>query len=540
MITLVFALLALLATARATDLCIDSIKNNVITYRRLDESMIEKRLFSLRDEQNMARLVLGVSIELTVVAANATDEDQQFKYYAARNSLLLILDSQVFDSLTFGVLSYAERTLTVPMTLLTTEICPNEDVAAIEIPLSVILQSALATFDITYIKLIHQLQQESSISAVRSTGILVYLSTTALSMLTVFFVLPVCVKCISTVHLRRQHADARFSVNEHARLIGIYFVSMCYAVVYCGYWIVEMTNYVLTDAVSQIQQAVVSPFLVNFLFVVLMSVTSMVMTIVFALKHKHSLKLKPLYKIFIYTGTACMVMLLTCTFYHGFFLIIAIAIDFTTAINGILYFSTLILAIYCSVPIILKQFHFSRKTKSCKTFLSTIAVLMFVLTFFCILMDELSISSNNNYTSDLPQLATTAVLSFITLAMIGAIGVIVEKKDSKKTAAPKIDSKNIAAPKIDSKNTAAPKIDSKKTAAPKIDNAKMEDPDEQHEASEEHKVDDHVVKHSKPFQLGGTERSVPRLVFIMCSNPGTLMAILQHSLQQTIPREVKI
>ena len=524
MIMLVAGLLALLATAHATTgLCIDSVKNNVITYRPLEhnnQSTIEKRIFSLQDEQNLARLMLGVSIELSVIAANATDEDQQLKYYAARNSLLLILDSKVFDSLTFGVLSYAERTLSVSITLLTTKTCPNEeqhtDTAAIDIPLSVILQSTLASFDIPYIKLIPQLQQESSISVVRSTGILLYLSTTVLSLLTVFIVLPVCVKCISTVHLRRHQnktgfSSVRFSVNEHTLLIGIYFVSMCYAIVYWSYWIVEMTNYVLTDASLQIRQLLVPPFLVNFLFVVLMSVTSVVMTIVFTLKHKHSLKLKPLYKIFVYAGSACMVMLLTCTLYHGFFLIIAIAIDYTTAVNGLLYFCTLILAIYCSIPIILRQFHrFNRKTKGYKSLLLTIALFMFVLTFFCILMDELSTSSNNNYTSDLPQLATTAVLSFITLAMIAAIGVIVERKDSKKTA------------------------------ALKTKNVKMEDPNKQHEASDEHKVNDHhVVKH-KPFQFDGTERNVPKLIFIMFSNPGTVMAIIQHNIQQTIPREVKI
>ena len=425
------------------EVCISSVKNNEITYTFDSNNSVftEKEVLSLDD---FGRMRGALAVIIKVATANTSFMDQEkrnFEYVVSEEKLMLTLTPELFDSLTFGFLSYTERITSLSLTLLTLNICTKETNDDSE-NLRLVLEMLLSPVGLQYVE---KLQHHD----VGSSGVLLFMPVGILSVLIVFLLVPSFFKCISdAANSRGKSSDGKSANTEEKRqtmlpvstkedpimivFFGGYFVSICCCVAYLAYWIAELTVFIGRDSsdlnlLLASEQKILSTFIINCVFLSLLCITSVTVTLVTACKQERSSNLNPCCKLFIYVGSSSMVMLLTCATYHCFFLLVSLAIDYKTTISGTLYLLTLIIAAYSIVPTILMQFIKTKQSKEYAHFFFSSFLLFLILGLYCLFSYALE-SVGKKYTVDIPQLIATTVSSSTTLALIAAVSNLIFSK----------------------------------------------------------------------------------------------------------------
>lgn len=505
--------------ASVTDeMCISSIVSNSIKYKYSNSTTSEKEVFSfkqLRDVEGMLGLVINVSL---LHIDNETDavQDHHKLYFVTQSSFLQRLDPVVFDSLTFGVLSYTERIRTVSVTLLTASICSDNNLdenQEDQIVYSIVMKSLLNYFhphskqSVLVVPAVYKVSFD-----VRSSAIVLLVSVSVFSLLTVFLVMPVCMKYLTEEFQTNNHENdstqensTKLNQNEHVIMVGIYFVSICYAIMYTGYWIIEICDLVLSK--GSVLEADKSSFLANCLTVLIMTMVAITTTTAMGLRSRQSFKSRLMIKVFVYMGSSSMIALLTCMVYHSFFLLIALAIDFITTLSELVYLSTLVVTIYCSVPVLLKQFYTTKKMKQYGRLLSFSVLLLMILLFYCLLITSLdpvnvlsddAEPSHKQYISEAPELVITMLSSGITLLLFGIILMTVFKPNNV-----------VKASIVDESTRKVP------LQAP---------------ANKDCQMVMRKVPNKPQYKL--SSKSIPQLVLIMFSNPGSVITMVQNTTKQ--------
>ena len=528
------------------ELCIFSVNYNTITYK-LDcnlSTSLEKQIFTLKELRIINSKALGLSLDIAI--NNNSMDSETFKYFATKNNFLSIMKPEAFDSVTFGVLSFTDRISSFSLTLLTSTICSSEDDSndREEDNVLLVLQSIFAPFEFDSIKPLSPPQ--SILSVVKSSGILLFLSNSILSLLIVFEVLPLCLKYFvrtkdTTIksntsiqtnnqcsvprplqHAAAVHRPTTATAQEHAIVMGVYLVSVCCTVAYIGYWIFDISGFILRDTSKYnsflaLERKSTSPFLVNLIFLSIMLITSIIIALLIAIKHDRPSKLKcrSIFKIFVFVGSSCMTMLITCVIYHGFFLMIALVIDYKMTLNEIIYFATLLIAIYCSVPTILKLFYSSKKSKEYMNFIFSSSLLFIVPVLYCLLMSCIG-SDSQIGTIDLSELTITTLSSIMTLAIVFTIVILVFGKKNKNNLITTSNKVVIAAKKSQ-------------------DSEKQKDGNKQQQQTAETR-EEIVTKQRKPRKFDN--RSIQHILFIMLSNPGRVITIVQSYKPSPVPQEI--
>ncbi len=521
------------------ELCISSVNYNSVSYRSINYSNIaptitdERQTFSLKELRIITSKALGLSV--SVIIDNGTTESTTFRYFATKNSMMSVLKPEAFDSVTFGVLSVTERTRPLSLTLATSRICTNEEDSITTIDqeddMLLVLEYILSPFHFDSIKPFDS--HQSMLSVVNSSSILLFLSTSVLSLLIVFEALPVCLKYFAkTKRGTKQNnkkmdpphswhlSSAGAGANEQAIVLGVYLVSICCTIAYIGYWIFNISEFILRDTsdYNSLERKSVSPFLVNSLFVTIMSITSVITALLIAIKQTRLSKQKcrTVFKIFVFVGFSCMAMLATCVIYHGFFLTIAIAVDYKTTLNQIIYYGTLLIAIYCSVPTILKLFYSSRKSRDRTNFIFSSSILFVAPVLYCMLISNIG-SDNQPETADLSELTTTIVSSIIMLTIVVAIVILVFGKKSNSFATFSDKAAVVAA------NAQKPSNSPHKSSS----NAQQQQLTE---------TQDVIIKQRKPCRF--SNRNLQHILFIMFSNPGRVITVVHDHKPSAIPQGI--
>lgn len=351
-----------------------------------------------------------------ILFVNMTTASEQATYVAAKSSLFYFFSSDLWDALTFGILSVAGRS--AALSVCSSSLTRNEGAFAESGHL-------LVNHGYRFVqRLDGQNSQETDYTGGRS-GVLIFLPLCLISIFFVFVILP----------LVQNSAPARM-LKVLASKDGINSASVILAMSYTSVWIYKAARFYTdpTDKwrlVTQNGGIFFTPFTVNLVFLSFTLAVSFTCTMCLNKLRTPNYsfgKEKCAYGIIEVTGASSWAVLGACMIYHTPFLIISLCLEWSTALSNMTTWVAIILMTFTACSAVAHQL--KRTLNTGRRFLQLVLVLMLASTipalyYACVtgFIGLLRVDTSDGVTA--PLLVTVLWFSVVMVACQGVVYSIV-------------------------------------------------------------------------------------------------------------------
>ena len=369
-------------------------------------------------------------------------------YVAATSKVFLSFSPDLWDALTFNVLSAKNRIAAYHVRLPSSQDCPelSEELRP-ENAIATLLRDSLHDDEQIYVRQLEQTSHNKSYyEAVSNSGVFLFMPLGLMSIFYVFVVLPFARNHVQKrMRSRKKPGPSMVTLLRRLSTIedGVHLASTMVLASFVIAWAFNAACYYTLPPhsarnVAGTKETPIGPFTVNLAFLFLTIFISFMGSLGFQRlsrgKTRGAVKKtrRSCYYVVSCFGEASLVVLVTCLAYQSLFLLISVMLDWRTAVSNLTSLITVITMLYLAFPTVLHQLYIARVTQQCG-----ILVLVFILTsatpllyYVCLIGFDHLLREEDCSAVTTAQLTVVLALSLLCVIFQGTLFLLVLKHGS--------------------------------------------------------------------------------------------------------------